>query len=65
MRECNRDFIKRRASATARAILDLIERYRERGLTSPINADVLARAGIPTSLIPRTVQALQTLDLRP
>jgi Family of unknown function (DUF5343) len=49
--------------ATARSIVDLIERYRERGLATPVNTDVLARAGVPLTLIPRTLQALRTLDL--
>jgi hypothetical protein len=42
---------------------DLLERYRSRGLPAPINADVLRRAGVSDSLIPRTIQGLQTLDL--
>jgi len=47
-----------------KAVLDIIERYRNRGLPSPIDADVLARSGVvPDSLIPRTLQAMQTLDL--
>jgi hypothetical protein len=45
------------------AILEVINRRRDRGLTAPINADVLARAGISSSLIPRTLQSLETLDL--
>jgi Family of unknown function (DUF5343) len=45
------------------AILEIINRRRDRGLAVPINADVLERAGIGSSLIPRTLQALQTLDL--
>jgi len=49
--------------APARAILDLIGRYRDRGLASPIDADVLARAGITPSLTARTLYALQVLDL--
>lgn len=49
--------------APARAILDLIGRYRDRGLTSPIDADVLGRAGITPSLTARTLYALQVLDL--
>jgi hypothetical protein len=49
--------------ATPSSILDLIGRYRSRGLPSPINADVLERAGIAGSLVPRTIQSLQTLDL--
>jgi hypothetical protein len=49
--------------APASAILDLIDRYRNRGLPSPITGEVLGRAGVSQSLIPRTLQALQTLDL--
>jgi Family of unknown function (DUF5343) len=49
--------------APATAILDLVHRYRSRGLSTPVNTEVLARAGISNSLIPRTLQALQTLDL--
>jgi len=45
------------------AILEVISRRRDRGLTAPINADVLARAGVSSSLIPRTLKSLQTLDL--
>ena len=45
------------------AVLDLITRHRNKGLPSPINAEVLQRAGVSDSLIPRTLQALQTLDL--
>jgi hypothetical protein len=45
------------------AILDLIERHRSRGLPPVVNPDVLGRAGISESLIPRTMQALFTLDL--
>ena len=45
------------------AILEIIHRRRDRGLTAPINADVLARAGVSSSLIPRTLKSLQTLDL--
>lgn len=49
--------------APASAIVDLIRRHRNRGLPTPVNADVLARAGVSGSLIPRTLQALQALDL--
>ncbi|MGC1780045.1 MAG: DUF5343 domain-containing protein [Xanthobacteraceae bacterium] len=49
--------------ATAGSLLDLLVRNRDRGLPSPVTAEVLGRAGIPDSLIPRTLQALQTLDL--
>lgn len=49
--------------APASAVLDLIARYRTRGLPQPINADVLGRAGVSPSLTPRTLYALQVLDL--
>src|SRR5215469_14326008 len=49
--------------APASAIIGLIRRHLNRGLPSPVNADVLARAGISASLTPRTLQALQALDL--
>jgi len=49
--------------APASAVLALIERHRSKGLPSPVNADVLARAGVSGSLIPRTLYTLQTLDL--
>lgn len=49
--------------APASAILSLIDKYRNRGLPSPIDAGVLERASVSPSLVPRTLQALQTLDL--
>jgi hypothetical protein len=49
--------------APIKSILEIIDRYRHRGLSSPIDADVLGRAGITDSLIPRTLQSLHTLDL--
>ncbi|ADP70888.1 hypothetical protein Rvan_1638 [Rhodomicrobium vannielii ATCC 17100] len=45
------------------SIVELIERYRNRGLPSPVTADVLLRAGISQSLVSRTLYALQVLDL--
>lgn len=44
-------------------ILQLIETFRERGLATPFTAEVLARAGITESLIPRTLATLEGLDL--
>lgn len=44
------------------AIMEVVNRFR-RGLPAPIDGAVLGRAGISDSLIPRTLQALQTLDL--
>jgi hypothetical protein len=49
--------------APTSAVMEIISRRRHRSLPLPINADVLARASISPSLIPRTLQALQTLDL--
>ena len=49
--------------ATTSSILDILSRYRNRGLPFPVNAEVLARVGISESLIPRTLQSLKTLDL--
>ncbi len=49
--------------APASAILDLIGRHRSHGLPAPVTPEVLGRAGISDSLIPRTMQALQSLDL--
>lgn len=49
--------------APAKAILEVVDRHRSRGLPSPVDNEVLVRAGISESLIPRTLQALHTLDL--
>jgi hypothetical protein len=49
--------------ATTGSMLDLIGRYRSRGLPSPVDNDALARVGVAQSLIPRTLQSLHTLDL--
>jgi hypothetical protein len=49
--------------APASAILELIERHRNRGLPPVVDSDVLLRAGVSDSLVPRTLQALKSLDL--
>src|SRR2546421_233281 len=49
--------------APASAITNVISRYREKGLTTPISGDVLIRSGVTESLVPRTLQALQALEL--
>src|SRR5271166_3669929 len=49
--------------ATTSSVVDLVVRHRERGLPTPITAEVLGRVGVSDSLIPRTMQTLQTLDL--
>ena len=48
---------------TPSAILNIVDRYRQRGLQKPITAEVLSRAGVSEGLIPRTLQAMKTLDL--
>ena len=48
--------------APASAIIEVIKRCRS-GLPSTIDAEVLGRASISPSLIPRTLQALEALDL--
>ncbi len=49
--------------APAGVILDLVRRYREKGLPVPITAETLTRAGVTDSLNSRTLQALEVLDL--
>lgn len=49
--------------APASAVVDIIDKYRNRGLSTPFTSEVLSRAGVTDSLIPRTMQALVTLDL--
>jgi Family of unknown function (DUF5343) len=49
--------------APASAIVDLIDRHRNKGLPPVVDADVLLRAGVSDSLVPRTLQALKILDL--
>jgi len=49
--------------APTSAIMAVVERNRNGKLPGVIDADVLERAGISASLIPRTLQALQALDL--
>lgn len=49
--------------APASTILDVINRYRSKGLPAPITRDVLVRAGIAETLTPRVLQSLETFDL--
>ena len=44
-------------------VLELITAFRNRGIPTPFTKDVLSRAGVPNSLVPRTLQALRLLDL--
>jgi hypothetical protein len=45
------------------AVIEVVERHRTKGIPNPITSEVLERAGVSPSLIPRTLQTLQTLDL--
>lgn len=45
------------------AIVEVLDRNRTKGIPNPINGEVLERAGVTASLIPRTLQALRALDL--
>jgi hypothetical protein len=45
------------------AVINVIRRFRDKGLTAPFTLDVLTRAGVSESLAPRTLQALGTLEL--
>jgi hypothetical protein len=49
--------------APAASIVNLLKRFRDKGLAFPVTAEVLLRAGIPESLLQRTLQALQLLEL--
>ena len=49
--------------APSATILDLINRFRDKGLSTPFNADVLGRASVSDSLIPRTLASLEGLEL--
>jgi hypothetical protein len=44
-------------------IIHIVERFRERGLQTPFDADVLIRAGVSEGLAQRTMHSLRQLDL--
>lgn len=44
-------------------VLQVVSSLRDRGLTTPVSADVLLRAGIADSLVPRTLRSLIGLEL--
>ncbi|MGH3036487.1 MAG: DUF5343 domain-containing protein [Gaiellaceae bacterium] len=46
-----------------KAVIDLIEAYRGRGLQTPFTQDVLIKAGVSETLAPRTFTALKLLGL--
>lgn len=49
--------------APAFTIVTLLKRFRDKGLAFPVTPEVLLRAGVPQSLIRRTLQTLQLLEL--
>lgn len=49
--------------APPKAVMTVVEKYRDRGLTSPFDVTILQRAGVPESLAPRTLQGLKLLGL--
>jgi hypothetical protein len=52
------------AYAPAGSVTAFIERYRDRRLPAPIDADTIVQAGVTTkSLAPRTIHTLKLLDL--
>jgi hypothetical protein len=44
-------------------VLTVINGFRDRGLATPFTGDVLLRAGISESLVPRVIKSLEALDL--
>ena len=52
------------AYAPPRTTIGILERWRDRGLPTPVTAETLVRAGVSTeSLAPRILQALRLFDL--
>lgn len=49
--------------APPKAVTDVVEFHRKRGLPSPITLDVITKVGVSESLAPRTLQAFRLLDL--
>lgn len=47
----------------SKAVTELIDAYRQRGLQTPFTTDVLIKAGVSPTLAPRTLQSLKLLDL--
>jgi hypothetical protein len=45
------------------AILEVLKRYRDRDLRTPVTREVLGRIGVADSLLTRTLVSLQQLDL--
>jgi Family of unknown function (DUF5343) len=49
--------------APPKTVIDVITRYRDRGLAKPFTQEVLARAGVSGTLTARVLQSLKLLDL--
>ena len=49
--------------APSSTMLEIIKRHRDRGLPLPVNKETLVRGGVAETIVPRVLQALQTLDL--
>jgi Family of unknown function (DUF5343) len=49
--------------APAKAVIGVIDRFRDRGLPDPLTSGTLEQVGIPASMAPRTLQALRFLGL--
>lgn len=49
--------------APPQTVMSLINQYRNKALPTPFTKDVLMRAGVPDSLVARTLQAFRLLDL--
>jgi hypothetical protein len=48
---------------SAISLITALDAFRDRGLGTPITADVLIRAGVQESIAPRTVHSMKLLDL--
>jgi hypothetical protein len=44
-------------------VIEVVTRYRERGLSTPFTSEVMERAGVPETLSNRTLQTLKLLEL--
>lgn len=49
--------------AAIKNVLDVIERYRHRGLRSPFTIELMMQVGVPDGAAHKTLQALKLLDL--
>jgi hypothetical protein len=49
--------------AAIKNLLDVVERYRHRGLRSPFTVELMAQIGVPEGAAHKTLQALRLLDL--